>query len=204
MDTRLYKRISMIGILALAAFFLPWIKACNQVETGYSLFFLEIFKRIDLGSINMLIAGLVFLLIPLYTIISAQMISKTPSPRFIKTAFSTISILAIWNLVSMGIPIFEDALSELSKYYYFAMALFIVFALCVTSLLSFLAYIHIWRKVGFKLVLADVILLFSLIPILFWGMSYDSKVGLWIYSTAICVRLIAAIVYAKKVSDTFS
>ncbi len=204
MNSRLYKRISLIGILAIAAFFLPWIKACNQVETGYSLFFLEIAKRISFDSINMLIAGLVFLLIPLYTVVSAHLVSNTSVPSFIKIVFAALSILAIWNLANMGIPIFESAQNELPKSYYLGMWLFIIFGLCFASLLSFLTNFYIWKRDGFKLILADIILLFSLIPLILWGISFGAKVGLWIYFSAICIRLAAALIYLKKIPDSIS
>lgn len=201
MNYKIYRRISFIGILAIVAFFLPWIKACDQVDTGYSLFFTEIATRIDFDSISLLIAGLVFLLIPLYTIFSAHRISKASFPKFVKIVFTIISILAIWNLIKMGIPIFENARSELAESYFMGIYLFILFTLCLASLLSFIVYFYRWKGSGFKPILADIILLLSLIPLLLWGISFGAKFGLWIYFITICARSIAALIYMWKFSE---
>lgn len=204
MRPKLYKRFSFIGIVAIVGFFLPWIKMCDDTDSGFSLFILEIFNRFELGTVSLFITGLLFLLTPAYTVWSAFMAERCrPGAEsvYLKAAFSLLSFFSVWTMVSMGGPMLAATGDEIDKSIIRAAMIFLLFVMYLFALASFVVYFIKWRKKGFLIYWSEIVILLSLIPLLGWGICMGAFVGLWLYFSAVVVRLTLAAFQAKKSSD---
>lgn len=96
------KIFSIFGIVAIVAFFLPWLKACEDVESGFQLLILDSVKSFDLGSLSSLNTGFVLLLVPLFAILFAWLTKELENkviiiPKWLLVSYIVILVLSIIN-----------------------------------------------------------------------------------------------------------
>jgi hypothetical protein len=195
MPKALYARLSFIGVIAVVAFFMPWIKACDQVDSGYTFFMADAISDPGVRTILMFIAGMFFIVAPLYSIISAH-IAAMPDGKagaalarkfFIVTMpFAMIAaVMLVWPMISAAVEAMDasyvnfSTLALCSMLYAVAVVLLIVF--CIDAC-----------RGNFDIHQSERILLFNLIPPLLWGALVGARWGLWLYFFVVFLRMVFA------------
>lgn len=99
------KIFSIFGIVAVVAFFLPWLKACEDVESGFQLLILDSIQSFDIGSLSSLNTGLVLLLVPLFAVLFAWLIKELENGIIIIPQWLLISyiVLLVLSVINTGI-----------------------------------------------------------------------------------------------------
>jgi len=202
MQAVLYRKLSFIGVVAIAAFFLPWIKACDKVESGFAFFMFDVFRRFELDTVHIFTIGILYLLVPVYTIACAFIAErKRPGtePVYIKTAFAILLLFAFWMTANGTIGMTVDgAFQEIHTSVVRSIALITILALYILSVISIVIYLLKWRKQGFMIYWSEAVLLLSLVPLLALGIYYGAYIGLWIYFVVTISRLALAVYQARN------
>jgi hypothetical protein len=93
------KIFSIFGLIAIVGFFLPWLKACDEVKTGFELLIFDSLKDFSVGSLLSLNTGLVFLIVPIFVFLVAWLKHPTKKPYI---AFGVLSGLTLVNVGLWG------------------------------------------------------------------------------------------------------
>lgn len=104
------KRIfSIFGLIAIVGFFLPWLKACDEVKTGFELLIFDSLKGFSVDSLLSLNTGLLFLIVPLFVILIAWIKHPTKKPY---VAFGVLSVLSLVNVGIWGGSMLKALIDE--------------------------------------------------------------------------------------------
>ncbi len=103
------KLFSIFGLIAIIGFFLPWLKACDEVETGFELLIFDSLKNFSVDSLLSLNTGLVFLIVPLFVVLIAWIKHPTRKPY---VAFGALSALSLVNVGLWGGSILKELIGR--------------------------------------------------------------------------------------------
>lgn len=103
------KIFSIFGIIAIVGFFLPWLKACDKVETGFELLIFDSLKNFSVDSLLSLNTGLVFLMVPLFVVLIAWIKHPTRKPY---VAFGVLAALSLVNVGMWGGSMLKALIEE--------------------------------------------------------------------------------------------
>lgn len=205
MKPKIYRRFSFIGIIAIVAFFLPWVKACDTPESGFSLFILNAFDDFRLGSIGSIFDGLWFVLVPIYTIITAHFLNEEDTfkiSKVVKYSFIFVCAVTLWAALTWLSLMFENATYMFKEYRMQSIASFFFFVLNTATTIFIILHLINWKRRGFHLFYSELVLLLSTIPILCWAFIEGTYYGLKIYLAVIVIRAIGAVYQIRRFTSS--
>lgn len=178
------KIFSIFGITAVLSFFLPWLKTCDKVETGFELLILGSLKDLAASSISSLNTGVVFLLVPVYAVLAAWIARPEAPGRGLKIFFGFIAALSLWNVGVWGGLETSALLNEWGTerhLHAISMAKFLGIALIAAAALTI--FILKWARTGrFDVPWSCAVLILPVFPALGLGFTIEPRYyGMWIY-----------------------
>jgi len=198
------KRIfSVFGIVAVVAFFLPWMKACGNVESGYQLLVLRSLSDFGSGSISSLNTGVLFVMVPVYVVIVSWLSGKMSQGRGLKIFFGVLSALSLWN-IGVWCGLFISAIKEEwgTAYHKHAMTLSKLVGILLLGALFLSGYILRWgRKRSFNPAWSEFVLVFPLLGVLGFGFTFTPRFyGFYIMFAALVCMAFGAVWSGIKIN----
>lgn len=178
------KIFSIFGIAAIVAFFLPWLKTCDKVETGFELLILNSLKNFAGSSLSSLNTGLLFLLVPLYTIMVAWLLTENTKAKPFKIFFGFLSALSMWNIgIWGGLEI--SALSQEwgTEQHLHAIKMAKLVGIEIISAIALVLFLFKWAKTKqFNFGWSCSVLIFPLFAAIGVGFTIEPHYyGIWLY-----------------------
>lgn len=189
------KIISIFGIVAVVAFFLPWLKGCDAAESGFELFILDSLKEFDSGAISIINTGLLFLLVPLYAIITAWM-GTTTSGRFIKAAFAVLCAMTLWDTSVWGGSEISDLIRGLGTDQHSHLIIIATLGgIKVIGLILNVAFVFRWVRLHrFNPGLSQAVLIFPIFGTLGAAFAIEpGYYGMWLYLAMLILLFIGSV-----------
>lgn len=190
---------SIFGIVAIVAFFLPWLKACGEVETGFQLLILASIKDFAFGSLSSLNTGLLFMLVPLYAVLIAWLVKENNTP--FKVVFGFLAFLTFWNIGIWGGLQVNAMLEEWgTELHVHSMTMAKLAGIQLISLIALIVFIFRWVRGGnFNLGWSCAVLIMPIFADL--GIAFTIKpiyYGIWIYLFSMIGLFVGSVFSAIK------
>ena len=187
------KIFSIFGIVAVVAFFLPWLKSCDKVESGYQLLIVGSLKDFTVGSITSLNTGLLFLLIPLFVIACAWIGWRR---KWLEKAFIVLSVMSLVNIGVWGGMAANSGISEWgTEFHVHAIKMFRCLGVFVISAVFLAVLLMKWHKRRYlNMGWGQTALVFHLFGPLGIGMTFEPRYyGIWTYLFATAMLCVGAV-----------
>jgi len=196
------KRIfSIFGIVAIVAFFMPWLKSCSGAESGFKLLILRSLESFGSGSVSSFNTGLLFILVPIYAILAAWLSHKMLDGKGIKIFFAVLSALSVWN-IGVWCGLFISAIQQEwgTMYHKHAMTLARIVGGLLLSALFLSIYLLRWgRRKEFSLAWSEFVLIVPLIGVLGFGFTFTPRYyGFYVTLASLICLTIGAVVSGIK------
>jgi len=178
------KLFSIFGLVALAAFFMPWLKACDQAKSGFQLTVMDSVTDISYGSLSSLNTGLLFLLIPLFFVFAAWIGREN---RAVKISFGVLAMMSLVNIGVWGGMLLSAVFAEWgTEFHAHAIKIFRCVSVLFLSAIFMLILLMKWyRRRRVNLGWGTFVLAFQLFGPLFLGLTFEPNYyGIWIYLAA--------------------
>ena len=175
---------SIFGIVAIVAFFLPWLKACDQVESGYGLLIAGSLKDFSGGSLSSINTGFVLLLVPAYFIGAAWLGHIERAVRPLKSAFGIISVLSLWNTGVWGGVVISALIEEWgTDKHLHSITMAKMAAISLIGAVLLMVFLLKWLKTKrFNFGWSCAVLIFPLFGVLGFGFTWEPHYyGMWLY-----------------------
>ncbi|PIR16642.1 MAG: hypothetical protein COV46_07505 [Deltaproteobacteria bacterium CG11_big_fil_rev_8_21_14_0_20_49_13] len=190
------KIFSIFGLVCIVAFFLPWLKACDRVGSGFELLILDSIKSFATSSLSSLNTGLLLLLVPLYAIIVAWLLRPEHCTRSFKFLFGFLALLSVWNSGIWGGLVISALKEEFgTTSHIHAMKMARLSAIAIIGAIALIVFLVRWlRTKKFNWGWSLAVLIIPIFPAL--GIGFTMKpnfYGLWIYTGALIVLFIGAV-----------
>jgi len=195
------KIFSIFGIVAMLAFFMPWIKACDKVESGFGLFITGSLNNFDVSSVSSLNSGILFFFVPLFAVLAAWFIKNSADgtleiPKWFGFAFAALSFLSLWNIgvwggmeISMVRDEWQTALHS------HAMTMAKLAGINILGAILLIAFIvNRWRRQKFNPDWSTFVLIFPLFGCV--GMGFTIRplyYGIWVYTLSLAALVVGAV-----------
>ncbi len=190
------KIFSIFGLVAIVAFFLPWLKGCDRVESGFELLILDSLKSFASSSLSSLNTGILLLLVPLYAIIMAWFLKSENSSKAFKWFFGFLALLSVWNTGIWGGLVISAMKEEFgTEQHAHSMKMARLAGISIIGAVALITFLVKWLRTkkfnwGWSLAVITLPLFASL------GIGFTIKpnfYGLWIYTGALIAILMGAI-----------
>jgi glucan phosphoethanolaminetransferase (alkaline phosphatase superfamily) len=195
------KSLSLFGIVAVVAFFLPWLKACNEVQSGFSLLILDSIKDFSVNSLSSLNTGFILMAVPAYAVLSVWLAKSLAAERFFKITFGALSFLSLVNVGVWGGMMISMIIEEWGTPQHTHAMLMAKFAgIVLLGTVFLIVYLFRWirtRKIDHPW--SEFVLIFPLLGIV--GIAYTFEpnyYGVWLYLGSLAVLTVSAVIGGVK------
>ena len=190
------KIFSVFGLICIIAFFLPWLKACDKVESGFELLILDSLKDAGASSLSSLNTGLLFLLVPVYALIGAWLVKPETGAKFYKVLFGFISLLSLWNVGIWGGLVISAMKEEWgTEQHAHSMKMAKLAGISIICAIALIVFLIKWlRTKKFNLGWSLAVVSFPLLASLGIGFTVEPNYyGLWAYTGSLIVLFVGAV-----------
>ncbi len=193
----LRKIFSIFGLVAIVAFFLPWLKGCEKVESGFDILLVNSLHDLSFSSISSFNTGILFLFVPVYAIAVAWLSKIEKAVKPLHATFGVLAFLNMWSIGLWGgieISSFFQEWGTPSHVHSILMAKLSVIQLLGAAILSL--FILNWlRHKNFNFGWSAAVLIFPLFAVVGFGFSMEPRYyGIWMYLLSMALLNVGALI----------